>query len=598
MEPLYSPKQLELINTFRGLIAQHDIELVINPVIGEELHGEDMALDVEHDESGTFVGCGLIIVGTKLVYYFSDIHALSRVPFSTLSIVAHNGLSDLECLRHWGINVWDEQLIWDTMLIGHILDSSCKSYGLKDMAKRELGIEYPSYDDIVGKRTTKQKTERVTLDKQPLELVALYNAMDCYATEQLYQKQILRGVEGEQHRNLGECDTQSGPVQYFNEIEKLAAAIFQKMQNRGICVDLEYLKNLKISLEAQQQPIKEAILNELGPINLNSPKQLLEALHAKEIYPILKGKPSTDKRALAGVPGSIVSNLLAYSELDTLLSSFVLPYLERNQTTVHPFFNQCGTRTGRLSCSNPNLLQIPRRTENGKLVRRMFIPRDGMVMGDCDFNAIEPRVLAHLSKDPALCSLFNENTDFHGYTAERLGIDRDRAKILNLSVGYRATFKSVASQLKCSDKEAQNEIDKWWALFPTLRRWQDVLIRESKGSGFCTTLLGRRIRVDGLSDYNKWKREAAERQLINNITQGSAAEIMKMAMIAIQKGYDLDMFSPRFGILVQIYDELLFESDWIDHDKQLVQNFMESCIKLDVPLIVECKTGDSWASCH
>jgi DNA polymerase-1 len=215
-----------------------------------------------------------------------------------------------------------------------------------------------------------------------------------------------------------------------------------------------------------------------------------------------------------------------------------------------------------------------------------------MLLGDCDFGQIEPRVLAHLSKDPALCNLFNDGIDFHTYTADRLGIDRDRAKILNLSVGYRATFKSVSAQLKCADSEARNEIENWWALFPHLRRWQDQLIFESKKSGICTTLLGRRIRIDNLDQTNKWEREAAERQVINNITQGSAAEIMKMAMLAI------DSKAPNLGLLVQVYDSLLFEAPIEDAN---AMGFVVDCMKystaLDIPLTVDSKSGPNWGDC-
>ncbi len=274
--------------------------------------------------------------------------------------------------------------------------------------------------------------------------------------------------------------------------------------------------------------------------------------------------------------------------METLLSSFVNPYLERGQEVVNPRFSQTGTRTGRPSCSNPNLLQIPKRSDNGRIVRNMFVPRSGMVLGEADYAAIEPRILAHLSEDQDLCDLFNRGIDFHSYTAERLNISRERAKVLNLSVGYRATFKSVSQQLKCSDKEAQNEINKWWGLFPGLRRWQDRLIFESKRSGYCTTLLGRRIRVDGLNDSNQWRREASERQLVNNVTQGSAAEVIKKAMINIVQ------LAPTLGLLIQIYDSLVFESPDIDADKQIVKNGMETALELNIPLVVDMKTGMRW----
>jgi DNA polymerase-1 len=268
-------------------------------------------------------------------------------------------------------------------------------------------------------------------------------------------------------------------LDYYTTIERPLAFVLQRMESRGICVDVPYLTKLKESLEARRRPLEASLLNELGSINLGSPKQLLEALNAKGIYPSFKNKPSTDKRALATVSNPVVQLLLEYSEYDTLISSFVTPYLARaaegaDVLIVHPFFNQCGTRTGRLSCSNPNLLQIPRRTDNGKLVRSMFIPRRGFVFGDCDFGQIEPRLMAHMSKDKNLCDLFNSDIDFHSYTADRLSISRDRAKILNLSVGYRATWKSVSTQLKCEREEAQSQIDAWWGMFPGLRRWQEI----------------------------------------------------------------------------------------------------------------------------
>lgn len=382
-------------------------------------------------------------------------------------------------------------------------------------------------------------------------------------------------------------------LSYFHEVEKPLAPILEQMSTRGVRIDVGYLNAVKDALDSQQRPLKEAILNELGPINLNSPKQLLEALNGKGIYPEFKGKPSTDKRALerVGMVG-VVDALLRYSELETLLSSFVLPYLERKTEYIHPFFNQTGTRTGRLSCSNPNLLQIPKRTENGKLVRKMFIPRDGMGFGDCDYGQIEPRILAHLSEDPAMCEMFNSCVDFHDYTAKRLGISRDKAKVLNLSVGYRATFKSVSQQLGCGEDEAQKEIDKWWAMFPALRRWQDGLIYRSKQSGFFTTLLGRRIRVDGLNEWKQWKRESAERQLINNIAQASAREVMALAQIKISQD---TRFHHQFGLLIQVYDELLAESPDIANDVKYMVEDMETAIKLRVPLVVEAKTGANWA---
>lgn len=579
-ESLSSSRESELRTELTELCTRHGINVEVDPA--NFSISSPCSVDVEHDEEGNLVGIGVYDGITSS--YFTKVSDSLMSSLLGCGLVAHNGKGDFECLRSWGIPVLDSQLIWDTELIGHIIDSSHKGYGLKAMSKRDLGIEYPSYDSIVGKKTAKV---RRTLDKWPVDIVAKYNALDCFTTFRLWQSQCRTSMNN--NTVMNGCREEK----YFIAVEKPVSYVFASMENRGVRVDLGYLKGLKLKLEAQQAPITEDILNELGPINLNSPKQLLEALHGKEIFPELKGKPSTDKRALAYCSShGVVKKLLDFSEVDTLLTSFVYPYLERNVEVVHPFFNQCGTRTGRPSCSNPNLLQIPRRTENGKLVRRMFIPRDGMLLGDCDFGQIEPRVLAHLSKDPAMCQMFNNGTDFHTFTSERLGISRDRAKVLNLSVGYRATFKSVQAQLGGTREEAQEQIDKWWSLFPHLRRWQEDLIYSSKRSGFCTTLLGRRIRVDGLSDGNSWKREAAERQLINNITQGSAAEIMKKAMVKVSENR---LLSPKFGLIAQIYDELLWESTEATDDRVLVMNDMITAVELDVPLTVDGGIGPNWS---
>lgn len=177
-------KQQNCLNALDLAVSKTGIEIHVNPK-GKSYTGPT-SLDVEHDEYGGFVGCGLYN-GVGSVDYYSDPLRLHSVDFHSLAIIAHNGVSDIDVLSSWGINVSNEQLYWDSMLLGHILDSSLKSYSLKDMAKRELGIEYPSYDDIVGKRGL--KAERITLDKQPLELVSMYNSLDVYCTYKLYERQ-------------------------------------------------------------------------------------------------------------------------------------------------------------------------------------------------------------------------------------------------------------------------------------------------------------------------------------------------------------------------------------------------------------------------
>lgn len=182
MEFTLSAKQSAQLATLEKLVNDFGITLYVNAELPPKPYNWPVSLDVEHDESGGFVGVGLYFPNSNSHYWFTDIDALSDSSLSAVSIVAHNGVSDLDIMRTWGFYVQDEQLVFDTMLVGHILDSSVKSYGLKDMVYRDLGISYPTYDDIVGKRTTKQSVERITLDKQPPRLVQLYNCLDCYVT--------------------------------------------------------------------------------------------------------------------------------------------------------------------------------------------------------------------------------------------------------------------------------------------------------------------------------------------------------------------------------------------------------------------------------
>lgn len=555
-------------------VLKYGAELLVN-VTEEQFnrfadHTVPVVLDCEDDEQGNFVGLGMCWNSVRILYFSTLPGWLIRF-LSGAKIVAHFGLSDIKKLQQWGVEP-PPFLGHDTSLLAHVLDSSKAPCGLKDLAKKDLGIEYPHYEQIVGSKKAKS---RITLDKQPLELVSNYNGLDVLSTYKEWQ--------------LQKKTLYPGAVEYVSRLEEPVSRIFERMSERGVRLDLQYLKELSITLANKRDGLVTEIQNDLGHINLNSTKQLLGALNAKEIHPIFKNKPSTDKRALERFRGNrIVDNLLQFSELETLLTSFVKPYLERGQEVVHPHFNQCGTRTGRPSCSNPNLLQIPRRTENGKLVRRMFIANEGHVFGDSDYGQIEPRVLAHFSGDQNLSSLFNDGIDFHAFTSERLSIDRDKAKILNLSVGYRATHKSVAQQLKVCESEAQTEIDNWWSLFPQLKAWEENLIWDSKKSGYCTTLLGRRIKIEGLDQWNKWKREHAERQLINNLIQGSAAEIMKLGMIECEKS--------NIQMLLQLYDELLFEipQDDIAETVEKVRINLTSCIDLDVPLTVDCGIGNNW----
>jgi DNA polymerase-1 len=384
------------------------------------------------------------------------------------------------------------------------------------------------------------------------------------------------------------------PYAYYREIESPVARVFQKMEARGVCIDTLYLRQLQAELEAQFKPLDEEIKQKLGVQNVNSDKQVIDALDKRfGLNFELKGKATRSKVALekaADIP--IVALLLKHSELGTLLDTFVYKYLDRGVEVVHPFFNQCGTRTGRPSCSNPNLLQIPKRTDNGRRVRRMFIPRRGFTFYDSDYKQIEPWVLAVLSQDKDMLHLFSQGIDFHTYFASGLGIDRDKAKVFDLETYYFATKYGVAHTLKCSEEQAQKEIEKAWNLFPGLRVWAEKLTWETKRKGYIETLFGRRIKIDRLDSPIEWQRNSAKRQMMNNMAQASAGEVIKKGMIRIAND---SRFSRSFGLMIQIYDALAGETENLENDKLLIIEGMEKAVDLGIPLRVDFKSGPNWA---
>ncbi len=529
-----------------------------------------VVIDVEDDEKGGFVGVGLMGSPDKVFYYTRLSDQFKRY-LENQKFIAHAGRTDLHKLKKWGVNVRPEQLVFDTMQAAHTIDSTRRAYGLKDLAAEILDIHYPSYQDLTGKGRNK-----VTLDALPTELVANYNAMDCIATFGLYKHF---------------ANTMGGCLEYFEQLEMPLSHVLFRMEEKGIRVSLDRLEYLNKRIKARRDYLVKQINRFLGPINLNSPKQLLEALHRLDIKPVLKRKASTDKRALEPFRHlRIIQLLLKYSQLETLLCSFINPYLERGSEYVYPEFLQSRTRTGRLACKSPNLQQIPARTLEGGAIRSAFIPSEGNLFWDGDFGQIEPRIMAHLSEDSTLTEMFRSGVNFHQFTADRMGMPKDRAKVLNLSVGYRATSKSVSTQLKCSEKEAQKEIDAWWKMFPRLRQWEDETIAKCRVDGYVTTLFGRRIKIENICSSVFWQREAAERDCINNLVQGSAAEVMKKALIALdKKGADLR---------VTIHDEALIElfgnPEELDKKPDTYAEVMGNCVSLRVPLSVDWSVGKSW----
>lgn len=525
-------------------------------------------VDVENYMDGRFSGLGMSVPNCDTILYFTDIQ-LAKKYFPRKVLIGHVLRTDIHKLKKWGFDIDDSTVHYDTALIEHLTDSTKKKYGLKELAKTKFGIEYPSYDQIV---------KDGDFDTVPVEVTANYNGMDLIATYELYKSQECSLKETELYSRL------LWPLGY----------VLNDMEEKGIALDLEHLRRLETAMSAQSVEIRENIQKELGGINLNSPKQLLEALNVKGIAPKYKGKASTDKRGLRSLEQiPIISQLLGFSELETLLSSFITPLLEQGRScaaVIRAFFSQIATRTGRLACYRPNLQQIPTHTEKGREVKKAFIARPGHMFVELDYSAIEPRMLAHFSKARNLTELFKSGTNFHDYTAKRLGIERQAAKVLNLSTGYRATKYGLAYQLKCNVDEAERQLNDWWGLWPDLYLWEELLIAKTRETGFVSTLYGRNIRIDNLDSSDRKLKETAERRVIENTAQGSVSDLIGLAMIELHKN--------KMPIINQVHDSLLFEFEKNNTDEYIQKacNIMEHVIQLEVPLVVDVKIGSNWGS--
>lgn len=542
-----------------------------------------IVIDLETDEKDNFVGFGYTQSGTD-VYYRTVISPSDMEIFGKLCLIGHNLKFDAKLLVKWGIPVKPEQLFADTILMSYAMNATKESHGLKDLGK-ELGYEWPSYHDLVGKGHKKQ-----TLDKQPVELVANYCAMDVFVTFQLYQH-LKRKMDLNASR-------------IYNQIELSLMRILFEMELQGVLVDVEKLNDVHKQFSNRLRVLQTRLSKLSGrEINPNSNKQVGEYLTeiGLDLPKTGKGNLKVDKFVLEQHQDlEFVKTLMEYNKLEKLVSTYTGGMLKRETLPkVFTTYNQIttenrterGISTGRLSSSGPNLQQIPTRTDEGKALREMFIPSPGSVLIDADYSAVEPRITAHLSKDPFLISLFLEGRDPYEGLAEGTGRSRNDAKTFFLAKLYGAMIAKLARVWKCSEQEAEQICELFDSKVPTLNAWiKRVKFEAAKRKGI-HTLMKRFIPIPGIDSRNKYERWHWERAAVNYLVQGSAAEIMKMAMIELRKQGWLP--------LLTVHDELLFEvgqSDFGEYDlvTNAIKTCMESVVKLDVPLVADVGIGGNW----
>ncbi len=507
--------------------------------------------------------------------------------------IGHNIKYDLILLHRHGCTL--KGIEGDTMVASYLLDPTKRNHSLDELAEEVFGHQMISYKEVTAKLEKGQSFAFV-----PLSQAAQYACEDAHVTYLLYTKFWPRLKE----ESLWEL---------FKTIERPLIKVLAKMEMAGIKLDLPYLRELSQELALALQDLEREIFRLAGEqFNVHSSRQLAYILFEKLKLPKRKKTPkrtaySTDNEVLEelSVYHELPKLLLEYRALSKLKSTYVdaLPPLVNPDTgRLHTSFNQTVTATGRLSSSNPNLQNIPIRGEWGYKMRRAFIPKEGWLFLSADYSQIDLRVLAHYAEDQTLIEAFRRGEDIHRRTAaEIFGIPpelvtpemRRMAKTINFGIVYGMSPYGLAKELKISHKEAKAFIERYFARYPGVKAYMEKIVIEAREKGYVKTLFGRKRPLPDIRSPNRAAREFAERTAINTPIQGTAADIIKLAMIEIDRA----LSTKRARMLLQVHDELLFEvpPDELEEICDLVREKMEGIVRLKVPLKVNWATGKNWA---
>jgi DNA polymerase I len=507
--------------------------------------------------------------------------------------VGHNLKFDYHVLLNQGVRLAGP--LRDTMIASYLLDPSRRSHGLDDLSEEFLQRRLTKFSEVTNKDKRSDCFSYVQID-----CARDYSCEDVAATFLLWEKFRIRLEE-------------LGLWSLFVDLEMALVPLLASMERLGIKVDPAVLTVMSEEFADQLLQLEEEIFRLAGgAFNINSPRQLGEILFTKLKLPLgrkTKTGYSTDFKVLEQLClyHELPAVIIAHRNLSKLKSTYVdkLPtMIASGSGRVHTSFNQTVTATGRLSSSEPNLQNIPIRTSEGQRIRQAFVPADGHLFLAADYSQIDLRVLAHYSGDEALITAFRQNRDVHSLTAaEIFRINpalitpdmRRVAKTINFGIVYGMSAFGLASQLNISRKEAKVFIDRYFALYAGVRRYMEEIVREAQEKGFVTTLLHRRRPVPDIRSPNRISREFAERTAINTPIQGTAADIIKLAMLRVDE--QLRQTGLRAKLLLQIHDELILEVpiSELPATTALIKEAMESVIDLAVPLIANTSTGANLA---
>jgi len=553
-----------------------DTETTSEDAMTAELVGISLAIE---PGSGFYIPLAHSYLGAPRQLPRDLVLAKLKALLETKPVIGQNLKYDAKVLRRYGIEL--NNIIFDSMLAAYLLDPEGRK-DLNELARRYLGHSVMDFSELEAER----------MDLVPIEQAARYSVADAEAVLRLKEK-MLPELRSKNQEKL------------FYEIELPLINVLIEMELKGILLDKEILREQAKELETLATQLLHDIFRLAGQdFNPNSPKQVAYVLFEKLKLPVLrktKTGPSTDAYVLQELAGlhPLPEKLLAYRELEKLLSTYVkkLPeYINPRTGRVHTTFQQHVTVTGRLSSTDPNLQNIPVRTELGGQIRKAFVAPPGRVLIGADYSQIELRVLAHLSEDPGLIGAFERDEDVHARTAatifnipiESVGPrERRIAKMINFGLSYGMTGYGLAQRTGLSRSEAEKFIKNYFEKYPGVRAYMERVVQEAEEKRYLETLLGRRRYFVELSSQTK-------REAINFPVQGTAADIMKLAMLRVYE--KMKSGEIRADMLLQIHDELIFEADAAHAERaaQLIKQTMESAFSLRVPLKVETHIGTNW----
>ncbi|RUR10159.1 DNA polymerase I [Legionella sp. km772] len=500
-------------------------------------------------------------------------------------------------LKNYGINL--QGIAYDTMLESYVLNSNGSRHDMDSLALKYLGYKTISYEELAGKGA-----KQLCFDELPVEKAAPYAAEDADITLKLHHQLFPRLEPSLQEVLLN--------------IEMPLVTVLADIERAGVLIDPRTLNKHGLRLKERIAALEEeAIILAGRPFNLNSPKQLQEILFDEQKLPIIAktptGQPSTAESVLQelALEFRLAAVILEYRGLSKLVSTYIdsLPQkINPHTNRVHTSYNQAIAATGRLSSSEPNLQNIPIRNEEGRLIRTAFIAPENHVLLAADYSQIELRIMAHLSQDANLLKAFANGWDIHSATASEIfqvPLDevtheqRRRSKAVNFGLIYGMSAFGLAKQIGVERQDAQHYIDMYFHRYPGVLEYMERTRRQAHEQGYVETLFGRRLYLAEINARNIMRQKAAERMAINAPMQGTAADIIKKAMLALAD-WQRSQTHPMARMIMQVHDELVFEvhKEHVAEASKVIHNLMENTTQLSVPLLVSIGVGENWDAAH